>query len=117
MKVFFVDDRLEEVDRQWRESRASKACEMCRLEPFCSVERTVQLVQSLDPDLILVGYGLGKPPITGADVIRALREAGYAGRIVANSGGGIGQFERASVSVDGSADRTASGLDEAVHNP
>ncbi|HEY4506414.1 MAG TPA: hypothetical protein VJJ24_03135 [Candidatus Paceibacterota bacterium] len=104
-KVLFVDDRLDEVIRQWELTGCSSDHELLSLEPFESIERTCQLTTALGPDIIIIGYGLGKPGITGADVIRSLHERGYAGHIVANSGGGVEQFIRAGVEVDGTADR------------
>jgi len=74
------------------------------------------MVNVLEPDIVLVGYGLGKPDITGADVIRSLREGGYSGHIIANSGGGAEQFNRAGVKVDGTANRNPRDLKMVVDN-
>jgi hypothetical protein len=104
-KVLFVDDRLGEVIRQWDLSGCASSHQLLPLEPFDSIERTCQMVEALEPDVVLIGYGLGKPAITGADVVRSLRQAGYSGYIVANSGGGAEQFSRAGVKVDGTANR------------
>jgi hypothetical protein len=104
-KVLFVDDRLGEVIRQWQLSGCASDHELLPLEPFDCIERTCQMVNDLEPNVVLVGYGLGKPNITGADVVRSLRQGGYTGHIVANSGGGAEQFSRAGVEVDGTANR------------
>jgi len=104
-KVLFVDDRLGEVIRQWQLSGCASNHELLPLEPFDSIERTCQMVNTLEPNVVLVGYGLGKLDITGADVVRSLRQGGYSGYIVANSGGGAEQFNRAGVKVDGTANR------------
>lgn len=63
-----------------------------------------------------MGYGLGKSDITGADVIRSICEGGYSGYIVANSGGGAEQFNRAGVEVDGTANRNSRDLKTVVDN-
>jgi len=113
-KILFVDDRLNEVIRQWELSGCASNHELLRLEPFDSIERTYQIVNSLKPDIVIIGYGLGKPDITGADVVRSLREGGYSGYIVANSGGGLEQFSRAGVEVDGTANRNPRDLEMVV---
>lgn len=105
MKVLFVDDRPDEVGRQWSRSGCGSEHELLPMEPFASIERTCQIVATFQPDTILVGFGLGIPGVTGADVIRALRERGYAGAIIANSGGGKESFVYAGVEIDGTADR------------
>ncbi|MBI4708709.1 MAG: hypothetical protein HY764_00715 [Candidatus Portnoybacteria bacterium] len=115
-KVFFVDDRLNEVVRQWELSSCASNHELLTLEPFDSIERTCQMVNALEPDVVLVGYGLGKSDITGADVVRSLSKGGYSGYIVANSGGGVEQFNRAGVEVDGTANRNPYDLKTVVDN-
>lgn len=102
-RVLFIDDRIEEVARQWRFSGCEDKHELLPLEPFNSLERTCQMIDALKPDIILVGYGLGKPNITGSDVVKSLRQRGYSGYVVANSGGGVEQFADA---VDGTANRS-----------
>jgi hypothetical protein len=104
--VLFIDDRLGEVRQLWAESGCANSHGLLPLEPFDSIEQTVQVVESLKPDIIIVGYGLGKPNVTGANVIQSLRDLGYAGCIIANSGGGMAQFTRAGVAVDASANRS-----------
>jgi len=115
-RILFVDDRLGEVIRQWQLSGCASNHELLLLEPFVSIEQTCQMVNVLEPDIVLVGYGLGKPDITGADVIRSLREGGYSGHIIANSGGGAEQFNRAGVKVDGTANRNPRDLKMVVDN-
>lgn len=109
-KVLFVDDRLGEVIRQWQESGCASNHELLPLEPFDSIERTCQMVETFQPNVVLIGYGLGKSDVTGADVILILRQRGYKGFIVANSGGGAEQFSRDGVEVDDVANRNACGL-------
>lgn len=104
-KVLFVDDRLQEVIRQWQGSGCASDHELLPLEPFDSIERTCDMVEAFRPDVVVIGHGLGKPGTTGADVIRALSEQGYAGYFVANSGGGRELFDLDNVKVDGTADR------------
>lgn len=115
-KILFVDDRLDEVIRQWQLSGCANNHELLPLEPFGSIERTCQMVDILNPDMVLIGYGLGKPGITGADVVRSLRQRGYGGCIVANSGGGVEQFNRSGVEVDGTANRNHCDLKTVVNN-
>ena len=115
-KVLFVDDRLGEVIRQWQLSGCASNHEMLPLEPFDSIERTCQMVNTLEPNVVLVGYGLGKSDITGANVVRSLRQGGYSGYIVANSGGGTEQFNRDGVKVDGAANRNPCDLKMVVDN-
>lgn len=115
-KVLFVDDRLGEVILQWQLSGCASNHELLPLEPFDSIERACQMVNNLKPNVVLVGYGLGKPDITGADVIRSLRQGGYNGYIVANSGGGAEQFNRAGVEVDGTANKNHHDLKIVVDN-
>lgn len=116
VKVLFIDDRIGEVIRQWQLSGCASNHELLPLEPFDSIERTCQMVNTLGPDVVLVGYGLGKSEITGADVVRSLRQRGYNGRIVANSGSGTEQFNRAGVEVDGTANRNHRDLKMVVDN-
>ncbi len=116
MKILFVDDRLNEIIRQWERSGCVSNHELLPLEPFDSIERTCQTVDDLEPNVVIIGYGLGKPEVTGADVIRALREKGYRGYIVANSGGGVEQFTQAGVEIDGSANRNPRDLKTIVDN-
>lgn len=116
MRVFFIDDRPNEIIRQWQLSGCASNHELLPLEQFDSVERTCQMVNALEPDVVLVGYGLGKTNITGADVVRSLRQGGYNGNIIANSGGGAEQFNQVGVEVDGTANRNSSDLKMIVGN-
>jgi len=119
-KILFVDDRLNEVIRQWELSGCASNHELLRLEPFDSIERTYQIVNSLKPDIVIIGYGLGKSNITGADVVRSLRKGEYgeeySGYIIANSGGGVEQFYQAAVRIDGTANRKPHDLKMIVDN-
>ena len=111
-KVLFIDDRLAEIQRQWQRSGCGMQHDLLPLEPFSSIERTCDLINDLHPHVVVIGYGLSKHAITGSDVIRALRERGYTGHVIANSGGGAGQFSRDGIEVDGSADRVGQHLQE-----
>jgi hypothetical protein len=111
-RVMFVDDRLNEVIRLWERSGCESNHELLPLEPFDSIERTCQLADEFQPNFIFIGYGLSKSSVTGADVIRALRNQGYAGCVVANSGGGANQFAEAGVEVNATADRRPEKLAE-----
>lgn len=115
-KILFIDDRLNEVIRQWQLSGCASNHELLPLEPFDSIERTCQVVNTLAPNIVLVGYGLGKPDTTGADVVRSLRQGGYSEHIVANSGGGAEQFNRAGVKIEGTANRNPRDLKMVVDN-
>lgn len=116
VKILFVDDRPDEVIRQWQLSGCANNHEMLPLEPFSSIERTCRMVDALKPDLVLIGYGLGKPDITGADVINSIRQRGYSGYIIANSGGGTEQFNQAGVKIDGTANRNPHDLKTVINN-
>lgn len=116
VKVLFVDDRLGEVIHQWQLSGCASNHELLPLEPFDSIERTCQMVNGYEPGVVLVGYGLGKPDITGADIVRSLRQGGYSGLIIANSGGGTEQFNRDGVEVNGTANRNPRDLKMVVDN-
>lgn len=115
-KILFVDDRVNEVLQQWRSSGCESEHKLLPLEVFDSIERTCYMVNTLKPDVVLVGYGLSKGVITGADVIRSLRQEGYTGYIIANSGGGIDSFDRAGVQVDASANRNSYDLKMIIDN-
>lgn len=108
-RVLFVDDRLDEVLRQWHGSGCAGSHELLLLEPFTSVADICRKVNSLKPDVVLIGFGLGVPEFNGADLIKAIRQAGYTGRVIANSGD-PGLFSRAGVEVDGSANRSPGDL-------
>lgn len=115
-KVMFVDDRLAEIIRQWDRSGCASNYELVPLEPFISIERTREIVQVFQPDVLLVGYGLSNSTTTGADVIRVLRQEGYTGRIIANSGGGAEQFRQAGIELAETANRNPQRLAEMLHN-
>lgn len=104
-KVLFVDDRLSEIVRQWEDSGCGNNHELLPLVPFQSMEQVQEMVESLKPDAIVVGYGLGKPDIHGTDVVKFLRDCGYHGLVITNSGGGNSEFVREGVKTDGQADR------------
>ena len=104
-RILFVDDRPQEILRLWQCSGCESNHELLPLAPFNSLEETRQSVRDLCPDVVVVGYGLGKLGVTGADIIQSLREGGYIGCIIANSGGGRRAFDRTAVAVDGYADR------------
>jgi len=109
-KILFIDDRVNEVLRQWHLSGCESEHALLPIEPFDSIERSAEAVGMYQPDVIVIGFGLGVPGVNGALVIRALRDRGYRGFIIANSGGGIIQFHDAGVAVDASADRNPNRL-------
>ena len=114
MKVLFIDDRVQDVVRQWHQSGCESSHELLRLEPFETIERTCHLVSELEPDIIVIGYGLNKP-VNGVDVVVALRKAGYNGFVIANSGDRT-LLGRSGVTFDGSANRSSHDLRRAVDN-
>jgi len=115
MKVLFVDDRLGEIMSLWECSGAINDHELLPLEPFRSVERTCELVNAHQPDVIFIGFGLGVPKVTGADVIRALHSQGFKGEIIGNSGGGIAQFEHEGINLNQSTKRNPTKLKEILY--
>lgn len=113
IKILFVDDRLDEIARQWQLSGCAKTHGLLPLEPFNSIERTCQVTKSLKPDIIVIGFGLGKPGVTGADIIQALRNQGYAGYIIGNSGD-PGLFTKTKARVNGYANRNPNDLKQVI---
>jgi hypothetical protein len=110
MRVLFVDDRIEEVEYQWEESGCSQEHELLSLEPFDSIEQVCAQVRTYHPEVIVIGHGLGLFKPTGVDVIKALREQGYDGYIIANSGAGNRPFVEAGITINGNAVRRPRGL-------
>ena len=110
MKILFVDDRLGEIMSLWERSGCLNDHELLPLEPFRSTERTCELVTTYQPDVVFVGFGLGVPHITGADVIRALHSQGFKGEIIGNSGGGTAQFEHEGINLNHSINRNPTNL-------
>jgi hypothetical protein len=106
-KILFVDDRIDEILTLWNEefSRTNHFHVLLPVRPFETIEQTLRHVKRWKPDVIAVGYGLGKELVTGADVVRALRESNFRGKIISNSGGGIQSFLIAGVTVDASCNR------------
>ena len=116
MRVLFVDDRPIEIRSLWeRAGLDSGTLEVLPLVPFESVEQVLELVADCHPDVIVVGHGLGKYPITGSDVVRALQETCYHGCIIGNSGGGAIAFERDGVLLDGNVDRNPKQLQQLLN--
>ncbi len=113
-KILFVDNRLDEVERQWMLSGCGNNNELLPLEQFESVKRTCQIVKDLNPTIVVIGFGLGKGLVTGAEVIRHLRQQGYDGYVIANTGGSVEQFTRVGVQVDGTANKEPVGLKRAL---
>ncbi|MBI4598885.1 hypothetical protein HY734_01665 [Candidatus Uhrbacteria bacterium] len=111
----FIDDRVNEIRRQWEDSGCEREHELLPLVRFESIEQS-QTMLTLQPDVILVGYGLSKSGITGTNVIRALRKEGYAGLVIANSGGGRWQFEDDGIKIDESANRNPEDLKSILNN-
>lgn len=110
MNVLFVDDRPEEIFSLWNRSGCDRGHELLPIECFRSIERVLELVEQFQPDVILVGHGIGSMTVTGVEVMVALQNSGYPGQLVANSGGGIGGFTRNGVQVQYSVDRNAQKL-------
>lgn len=112
-KILFVDDRMNEIIRQWQLSGCEKSHQLLPLEPFDSIKRTLKMTKSFDPDIIVIGFGLGKPEITGANVIQTLRNQGYTGYIIGNSGD-PGLFTKTRTKIDGYANRNPNDLKQAI---
>lgn len=112
MEVLFIDDRLHEVMSLWRRSGCGASYVLLPLVPFTDIDAVLQLVDELHPDVICIGHGLGSEAANGADVVRALQEAGYAGHLVANSGGGLGNFRQNGANIEFTIDRNPQQLAE-----
>lgn len=108
--LLVIDDRPDEL-RDWINIVSQSGFYM-EIHIFKDVQTAVNDVELKDPAIVLVGHGLSSFPITGSDVVRALRKAGYNGIIVCNSGGGSLLFEKDGVSVDFSTDRNPNKLSE-----
>lgn len=104
MRVYFVDNRMEEVAALWRLSGCGREHELLPLHEFASVEKTVAYVVEMRPDVVLVGFGLGRRE-TGADIVGALRKVGFVGRIIGNSGGGPAAFLSAGIVTEENVNR------------
>lgn len=105
MRILFIDDRIQEIVRQWQKSGCESDHELLPLEVFQSIEQAIEAVRRFEPDAVVIGFGLSHPDSNGADVIRALKAHGYQGLVIANSGGGVELFSMAKVEIDASADR------------
>lgn len=114
MRIMFVDDRPEEIFSLWARSHCDQEHRLLPFEPFESIEQVEQMVARFSPDVLVVGFGLGRIGITGADVIKAVCANGFSGYVIANSGGGREQFDRAGAKVDASVDRNPEMLKKAL---
>lgn len=115
MRILFIDDRMNEVMWQWQLSGCEREHLLLPFEPFASVKKTRETMEKQQPDVIVIGYGLGKQNANGTDVIRVLRESGYTGFVVGNSGD-PSQFLQSGVEVDGMADRKPETLKSVLDN-
>lgn len=115
VRILFIDDRMNEVTRQWQLSGCAAKHTLLPFEPFVSVKKTRETMEKQQPDVVVIGYGLGKQNANGTDVICALRESGYAGFVVGNSGD-PSQFLQSGVEVDGMADRKPETLKSVLDN-
>ncbi|HEY4511676.1 MAG TPA: hypothetical protein VJH55_02435 [Candidatus Paceibacterota bacterium] len=115
MRILFIDDRVHEVVRQWKLSGCGKDYFLIHPEAFISASKTREMVEKQQPDVVVVGYGLGKIGTTGADVIRVLRGSNYAGFVVGNSGD-PNQFILDGVELDGMANRNPETLKSVLDN-
>ena len=115
MRILFIDDRLNEVSQQWQSSGCGNKHELLPLKEFQSIEETLEDVRIHKPDVVVIGFGLGKQNVNGADVIRGIHEGDIdVPFVVANSGGGEGLFSQTGIQVNKSADRSPVGLEDAI---
>lgn len=105
MIILFIDDRIVEVMRQWQSANVLN--HEAYFHHFDTIDGTIDQVRSANPDVVVIGFGLGFAKPTGAEVAIALRVQGYKGLIVANSGGEDCQFTNSGIVPDYSTRRRA----------
>lgn len=114
MRVLFVDNRPEEIASLWAQSGLAPTDE-CLNEAFVSLEQTLERIAEEKPDVVAVGFNLGRGlDITGDHVITAAQAAGFLGFFVLNSGGGSGAFPKPIRWANKSADRDPDKLKQLV---
>jgi len=89
--VLAIDDRPEEIRHLFTRTRELGGEFQEHIHVFKDLDTVIKDVFRFFPDIILIGHGLSAFPVTGTDVVRALREHSYffEGRVIAgNSGGG-----------------------------
>jgi len=103
MKVIFVDDQEEDGAKfPWVLGMKEEADhhEMEIISKFDFVDEVVQEIMSKSPDVVFMDYDFASfmydfpAGVTGSTLVSALREAGYSGAIIGNSGSGIKNFKR-----------------------
>lgn len=115
-KILFVDDRVNEIVQLWTLSGCDENHELLPLRKFESIEQTIEDTQTYQPDVVIVGYGLGKNNLTGVDVIIALQNQNFKGDIITNSGGGVEQFSRSGIKLRRNANRNPIELNNILNN-
>src|SRR5512140_3833503 len=82
-RVMFVDTD-EQVVVEWQQSSHCRGYATLFFKPFVSCERTSELVESLQPDVVVIAPLLDN--VRGMDVFRHLREkTGYPGHLTINA--------------------------------
>ena len=117
LKVLFIDNRMTEIRRQLKESGVSDEYEILPLKKIDHM--TVYQVSENEPDVIVIGFGLGqfhREYQDGADIIKYLKRKHYRGRFIANTGGGVRLFAQKGAVVDASANRSGEGLRNALRD-
>ncbi len=114
MKVLFIDDRPSEIIALWQRSGLESTDTLLPVTPFVSLEKALQQIKDFNPDMIVIGYGLGHPELTGADVVNFLRKNAVKALLVGNSAGGLHQFEQSGVKLEKSIDRNPTNLKKLV---
>jgi len=104
MKVLFIDDRKCEIERLVALSQIDRFHNV-GIYIFKNFEDCIRATRQFDADVIFIGHGLSTYPITGADVIKFLRDEGFQSKMIGNSGGGRYQFDADGANIDDSADR------------
>lgn len=103
MRVLFIDDRPEEIF-----DLCAQAClpeKSTSIHVFESLDSAWEAVSVHQPTVVVVGHGLSAYPITGSDVVHMLRQRGYTGILIGNSGGGPNAFLSDGCTVDYNVNR------------
>lgn len=106
MRIVAIDDRPLEIKRLLHEAGLEDNKMSSSYFVFCfNLEDTVREALNKRPDIILLGHGLSHPTLTGSDIAKALRKAGFSGIIAGNSGGGSSAFTNDNAPIDFFVDR------------
>lgn len=93
MRILFIDDRPHEIEQMVE--RAGLDTGEVRILVFASIDQVLLAIAEYQPEVILVGHGLGANRPNGDQVAQAillLEDDEFNGYVVGNSGGGEVQW-------------------------